>query len=468
MAENLLLSLLGGAAGVLTAWLTLDLLVANIPLDLPENVPVTLNPLVLAFALGMSLLTGLLFGLLPALELSRTTRSGVLARADRRHGSALSRRGGQALIAGEVALALVLLAGAGLMVRSFNRLLSVDLGFDPDRILAMDVVPVTTDGATLKQYYSALVEALRQLPGVAAVGAVDYFPMAGGSRTTWASAGGGTMNLHLRGVVAGYFEALQLPMLEGRPPTAREIETASRVAVLNLQAVKELFGPGPAVGRQFNLLDTPYLVIGVVRDLRHQGPLWPPQPEAYFPYGTDTPRPAMVVVRPRVDGGPLQDQLREAARAIGPRVVVSSIKPASELSSEHVLTPRRRTVLLGLLGGLGLLLALVGVLAMTAYAVARRTQEIGVRLALGASPGEVVRTVLRDAMVPVAVGMIGGVGAAMLSTKIIASFLFDTQVTEPATFAAVSAIVGVTGCVAAWLPARRAALVDPVAALRAE
>jgi len=332
----------------------------------------------------------------------------------------------------------------------------------------MDVVPVTTDGPTLRQYYPALVEALRQLPGVEAVGAVDYFPMGGGSTMTWASAGGGTMNLHLRGVVAGYFEALQLPMLEGRPPTAREIETASRVVVLNEQAVKELFGPGPVVGRQFNLRDTPYLVIGVVRDLRHQGPLWPPEPEAYFPYGTDEPRPAMVVVRPRVNAGPLQNQLREAARSIGPRVVVSGIKPASALSSEYVLTPRQRTVLLGLLGALGLLLALIGVFGMTTYAVARRTQEIGVRMAFGASPAQVVRTMLRDSLWPVGIGLAAGLGGAILSTKIIAGFLFETPATEPATLAAVAAMLAVAAGLAAWLPARRAAGVDPVAALRAE
>ncbi|MEX2661368.1 MAG: ABC transporter permease [Vicinamibacterales bacterium] len=468
LTESLMLSVIGGAAGVVVAGLTLDILVANIPLDLPENVPVTLNPRVLAFAFGLSLLTGLLFGLLPALELSRTNVSGVLARADRRHGAALSRRGGQVLIASEVALALVLLAGAGLMIRSFNRVLSVDLGFDSERILAMDVEPVSSDEVTLKQYYPALVEALRQVPGVESAGAVDYFPMTGRSASTRADAERKTLNLHLRGVVAGYFETLQLPMAEGRAPTTREIETTARVIVLNEQAVRQLFGSGPAVGRHFNLRNTPYQVIGVVRDLRHHGPLFPPYPEGYLPYGTDSPRPATVVVRPRPDAEPLQPQLRDAARAVGPRVIVSSIKPVSEMSSEYVLTPRQRTVLLGVLGGLGLLLALVGVLAMTAYAVARRTQEIGVRLAFGASPRQVVRTMLRDSLWPVALGIAVGLGGAILSTKIIASFLFETPPTEPTTLAAVAAMLAVTACVAAWIPARRAALVDPVAALRAE
>jgi ABC-type antimicrobial peptide transport system permease subunit len=149
-------------------------------------------------------------------------------------------------------------------------------------------------------------------------------------------------------------------------------------------------------------------------------------------------------------------------------VVISHIRPASELSSLYVLTPRQRTVLLGVLGGLGLLLALIGVLAMTAYAVARRTQEIGVRLAFGASPRQVVGTMLRDSLWPVALGIAVGLGGAILSTKIIASFLFETPPTEPATLAAVAAMLAVTACVAAWIPARRAALVDPVAALRAE
>jgi putative ABC transport system permease protein len=176
----------------------------------------------------------------------------------------------------------------------------------------------------------------------------------------------------------------------------------------------------------------------------------------------------MVVVRSEAGGPALHTQLRDAARAVGPRVVIGRIRHGSDWLDDRIVTPRRRTVLLGLLGGLGLLLALVGVLAMTGYAVARRTREIGVRMALGASPGEAVRTVLRESLSPVVLGIVVGLGGAVLSTKIIASFLFETPPTEPVTLAAVAVMLAVTAGVAAWIPARRAALVDPVAALRAE
>jgi predicted permease len=342
LTESVVLALIGGAAGVCIAWLTLDLLVANIPIDLPANSPVTLNPRVLALAAGLSMATGLLFGFLPALRFSRANVAGVLARGDRRHGSALSRRGGQILIACEVALALVLLSGAGLMIRSFNRLLAVDLGFDPARVLTIDVVPVSTDAATLRRYYPALVESLRHMPGIEAVGAVDHFPMGGGSTITFARSDGEWINVHLRGIVGQYLEALEIPMLAGRAPTAEELAGAAPVVVLNEQAVRELFGGGSPIGRHFSLRDTAHRVVGVIRDVRSSGPRFPPEPEVYLGYGIEDPRPAMVVVRPRPDSGPLQAQLREAARAIGPRVVISHIRPASELSSLYVLTPRQR------------------------------------------------------------------------------------------------------------------------------
>ncbi len=468
LTESLLLAAAGGAAGVCIAWLTIDLLVANLPMDLPANSPVTLNLRVLGCAAALSLATGLLFGLLPAIKLSRTSVTGVLARGGRRHGPALSRRSGQLLIAGEVALALVLLTGAGLMIRSFSRMLAVDLGFDPARVLTMEVVPVGHDEESLKRYYPALVESLRALPGVEAAGAVDYFPMLGGSTMTFARGNGEQINLHLRSVLGDYFGTLQLQMKAGRAPTSEELASGAAVAVLNEQAVKKLFGNESAVGRQFKLRDTPVQVVGVIEDIRHHGPRFPAAPEVYLGYGVEDPRPATLVVRPSPNSGPLHKQMQDAARAIGPPVVVSSVRPASELLAKYVLRPRRQTVLLSLLGGLGLLLAVVGVLAMTSYAVARRTREIGVRIALGARPTEVVRTMLRDAIWPVAIGLLVGLGAATMTTKVIASFLFETPAIEPATFAAVAAVVGVMGCAAAWVPARRAASIDPVRALRAE
>ena len=197
-------------------------------------------------------------------------------------------------------------------------------------------------------------------------------------------------------------------------------------------------------------------MLGVAADIRHAGPLMPAVPEAYLSFGPFRVRPMIVVVRSQIGGAALQTQLRNAARAVGPRAVVERIRQGSDWLDERVVTPRRRTVLPGLLGGLGLLLTLVGGAGMTAYAVARRTQEIGVRMAFGANPGQVVRTMLRESLWPVALGLAVGLGGALLSTKIIASFLFETPPTEPSTLVAVALTLAAAACGAAWIPARRA------------
>ena len=466
LTESVLLAVLGGAAGVLVAWVSLDALVANIPLNLPANAPVAVNLRVLAFALGLSLMTGILFGLVPALKLSGAGAAGALARTDRRHGSGLTRRGGQVLIATEVALALVLLAGAGLMIRSFDRILSVDVGFDPGQIITMEVVPVSADAAVTKRYYPSLVNALRTLPGIDAVGAVDHLPLAGSSTGTGVMVEGKRVPMKINEFVPGYFEAIGFTLLEGRWPVPADASGDAAVSILNEQAARQMFPGGSAIGRRFEIEKRSYTVRGVVADIRHKGPLFPAVPEAYLSVSRWTAGSMIVVVRSQADAAALSPQLREAAQAVGPRVVIERIREGSEWLDERVLTPRRRTVLLGLLGGLALLLTLVGVAGMTAYAVARRTQEIGVRMAFGARPGDVVRTMLRDSLWPVALGILAGVGGAILSTKIIASFLFETPATEPATFAVVAATLATAACAAAWIPARRAAYVDPVSALR--
>ena len=469
LTESLVLSVLGGALGVLLAWVAVDALVANLPFTLPPNSPVEVNTRVLGFALGLSAATGLLFGLIPAVRLSRTDLSRTLSRADRRHGSPLSRRGGRFLIAAEVALALVLLAGAGLMIRSFGRILAVDLGVDPERFVTVEVVPIETDEAVLKRYYPALVASLSDLPGIEAAGAVDYAPLVGGSMVTMALGAGKPFSIHVRNFVPGYFEAVGIPLVDGRLPTAAEIGAGSPAAVINERAARELAPGKSAVGRTFQLADKRVVqVAGVVRDVRHSGPLRDASAEVYFGFGTGSIHPLVVVVRTQMRASAVAAQLRETAAAVGPRVVVSRIRQGSEWFDDRVATPRRRTVLLGLLGGLGLLLTLVGVFGMTAYAVARRTQEIGVRMTFGARPSEVVWTMLRDALWPVAIGVVLGIVGAVVSTRLIASFLFDTEATDPATFAAVAVAVGIAACMAAWLPARRAAHVDPIAALRSE
>ncbi len=277
-------------------------------------------------------------------------------------------------------------------------------------------------------------------------------------------------------VLPGYFETIGGTLKQGRFPTDAEFAAGFRGVVLNESAAKAFFPEGGAVGRTLTRMgqDEPWTVIGVVGDLRHGGPLGRPDEQeklqAFFPLAPSegTTEAMVVVIRTSGETPGLADQLRRTALSIGPRVLVERIRSANDLFADRVLTPKRRTVLLGLLGALGLTLALVGVFGMTGYAVARRTSEIGVRMAFGARPDQVVRTIVRDSALPILIGVAVGVGAALLATRTIESFLFQTAPNDPVTLAAVAALLALTGCVAALVPALRAAKIDPAVSLRSE
>jgi putative ABC transport system permease protein len=477
LTESVVLVLPAGAIGVCLAWLSLDVLVANIPLSLPSNAPVTLNRTVLAATVALLVPTTLFFGLVPAIRLSGVRLGSALARGGRQPGSSLSRRGGQVLIAVEVALAVVLVAGAGLMIRSFVRISAVDLGFNPDGLVTLQVLPLDRNPAAHKEYYGALLQQIRTVPGLSSAGLVDNFPLGGGTTYTSVLAAGKTTHSAIFEVTPGYFETIGARLRRGRLPTDADYASGFRGTVINESAARALFPDGLAVGRDFTRPGRdprPWTVLGVIADLRHGGPLETEalnQPQIFFPLEPtefDLNHAMMVVMRPSGDAPGLADRLRRVAQSIGPRVLVERIRSGHDWFGDRVITPRRRTVLLGLLGGLALALALVGVFGMTAYAVTRRTAEIGVRMAFGARPSQVVQTMLRDSAVPIAAGTVVGVGAAALATRVIESFLFETAPTDPVTLAAVAVILSTAGCLAALVPALRAAKVDPCSSLRAE
>ena len=470
LTESLILSCAGGLVGLLLAWASLDALVAIIPLSLPANSPAALNLPVLAFTALLSVLSAGVFGLVPALKISHAQIGAQLATASRRHGSALSRRGGQLLIAAEVALAVVLLAGAGLMVRSFARLAAVDVGFDPRAIVTMEVEPLDLTASVRHQYYSALLDAVRALPEVATAGAIDYLPLRDGFSVSFIK-GDFDTNVVMKQIMPGYFEAIGQPLRLGRLPTESDRTGTEHVVLINEDTARRFFPGSSPVGRFLEVAyEPPRRIIGVVGNVRHNGPESVPKPEVYSLYGQSAlaTQPLRIVLRPRSSGVVSGDRLRQMAQAIGPKVLIGRIRSGAEDFDQAVVTPRHRTLLLSLLGGLGMLLTLVGIFSMTAYAVTRRTQEIGIRMAFGASPADVVRTMVRDAAWPAVLGLFVGIAAAFYATRIVASFLFNTTPHDPATFAAVAMLMSGAALVAAWLPARRAARVDPVIALRAE
>jgi putative ABC transport system permease protein len=476
LTESLLLAVAAGVVGVALAGLSLDAIVAVVPLALPSDAPATVNGAVLAFAAAAAVTSALLFGLVPALRLSRSARHS-LAGTSRRHGSALSRRNGQFLIAAEVTLAMILLAGAGVMVRSFARLVTEDLGFDAEQVAAMQVVPADPQPSILSTYYPRLVEAVREIPSIGFVGAVDTLPLIGGATSTAAKKEGAWMEIDISQIVPNYFEAMGIPLVAGRLPTAADAATARPIAVVSAAAAKALFPGRSAVGGSVSVAGDKQQreIVGVVGNVQHWGAedkggrFGGDRPKVYVLFGqSSAARPLSLVIRMRPNMPLPVEQLRAVAGRIGPRVFVEKFRPGADWISSNTIRARHRTQLFGLFGAVGVVLALVGIFSMTAYAVASRTREIGVRMALGARADQVVGTVLRDAVWPVAIGTIAGLAGAAAATKVIASFLFDTSPTDPLTFALVAATLACVGTLAAWIPARHAARVDPLIALRAE
>ncbi len=460
--------ILGGLAsviGVVAAWWSLDGLVAVLPMERPPHVVPSMNPLVVVATMGAALATTFAVSIWPAWRLTRSSLSELMAGAGRRSVMPWSRRTGPALITIEVALAVVLLIGSGLLLRSLDRLLSVDLGFQPEAVQMLEASPATNAKAVWADYYPALLERLRALPGVEAAGATDSPPLGDtGMAFSMVPHRGDMVSVDAPSVTPGYFEAFGFRVLEGRTFSVRD--QSQPVVVINDAAARRLFPGERAVGQSL-AFPTAMTVIGVVSNIRQSGPRVDVTETIYSWLVPDSRMPPTVVIRATA-AGPSIDSLRQAALSLGPRALVERILPGTALLSNTVARPRHRTLLLGLLGGLGFLLTLIGTAGVTAYAVSRRTREIGVRMAFGADTRSVVWTMMRDATWPVAVGLLLGIGASLYANRLVASFLFETTPTDPLTFAAVGTLLGVATIGAAWLPARKAARVDPVQALRAE
>jgi predicted permease len=478
LAESAVLGIAGGTAGVVIAWLSLDGLIALLPLEIPTTAAATLNLPVLAFAAAVSIGTAVVFGTVPALRLSRVRMTDALSSSDRGPAGSLSRRGGQALIGVEVALAVMLVAGAGLMARSFVRLAGVDLGFDADAFVALEVAPVDPHPSVAGAYYLSLLDVVRAMPEVAAAGAGNQLPIGGSRRAGGVRfPGRDPVRIDVRLITPGYFETLGIPVSTGRLPTEADRTSTQLMVVLNETAAERLFPGESALGRvvPFQSFSSdeirPFEVTAVVSDTLQDGPGSPKRANVYTLYqGIEVvgQAPFVVFVRPRGRPGTLAERLRATAESIGPPVIVDRILSGEQFVSENIAIPRRRMQLLGLLGGVGLMLALVGIFSVTAFAVSRRTTEIGVRMALGARPGIVVRKIVGDATWPIAAGLAIGLAGAHLASQLVAAFLFETSPHDRLTFIVAATVLATMSLVAAWLPARRAARIDPVSAMRAD
>jgi putative ABC transport system permease protein len=496
LTESLIISLAGGALGILLASWAVSAFVAGIPdgvtFRMPRQSEIGLGSIVIGFNFAICLLTGLVFGLPPAIQVSRGDLNRSLKETGR---SATAGRSGQrirgALVVSEIALALMLLAGAGLLIQSFRKLRDIDAGFQPHNVLAINVAVAGSDHADPDRranFYREAVDRLRAIPGVQAASAVNHVPLAGDMFTLGlqiedrpAPQPGDEPKVVYRVALPGYLETIGIERLAGRDFDGRDIESTARVTVVN-ETLARRYWPGQnPLGKRLRMSVfngyTPWMtIIGVMKDTRQHDWAARAENEMYIPYlqAPDYLHSPMsfltmtLVVRSATPPGVVARQIRDQIGALDRNVPITSMLQMEEVVTDAVWQPKLSMWLLSAFAGLSLLLATIGIYAVMSYVVAGRTQEIGIRIALGAKQSDVLGMVLRQSLQPVAVGVALGLAGAFALTRVMATLLFEVSPTDPAVLGGVTLLLAAVALVAAFLPARRAARVDPLVALRYE
>src|SRR5690349_5163731 len=485
LTESLLLALLGSVLGLGFAWLGIKALVAISPRDLVSLQTVGLNFTVLGWTLGVSLLTGIIFGLAPALHVSRlnlndSLKDGGKSEAGQASGS---RRLRNALVVSEIALAVVLLASAGLLIRSFVRLQQVDRGFVTDNVLTMVVrLPEARyrEDPQLVQFFSQALERMRQLPTVRSAGMVNFLPLYGGlgSNTGFKILGqpepppGQEPSTDVRVADSGYFGTLGIPLLRGRNFSDSEQREAKHVILINEALARKHFPNQDPIGQRLDVEmfenPTPAEIIGVVGNVRYDSLVDEAPPAVYFPH-PDLTYPFMTLVV-RTDGDPtaIAPAIQREIRALDPNQPLSDVRTMNQVMSDWVARSRFNTSLLGLFAGLATVLSAVGIFGVMNYSVALRTRELGLRLAIGAQPRQVLLLVLKQGLALTIVGVVIGLAAAFGLTRLLSGLLFGVAAVDLTTFASISLLLVIVSLLACYLPARRAMRIDPLRALRYE
>jgi putative ABC transport system permease protein len=477
LVEGLLLAGAGGLAGLAIAeWGTR--LVGRMAVDyIPRMADVGMDPWVLGYAAVLSIVTGLVFALAPAVRASRADVQQDLRDGGR--GATSSGRGmRRTLVVVEFAAAVVLVTGAGLLFASFRHVLRIDPGFATSQVLSVETeLPQSRYGedAALTRFYADFLARVSALPGVRAAGVVNNLPL---SNNAWTSSlrienrpepQGQPPEVGYRSASAGYLSAMEIPLLDGRWFADGDTATSPRVVVVNKALVERFFPQGGAVGARIRLGPNPKApwrsIVGVIGNVRHHGPEEPVEPEAYEPFAQD-PFEGTVVVRADGDRAAVIASLRAVSRSIDPSVVLFHAEWMDGLMDEH-LAPRRLSLrLVEGFAALALGLALLGIYGVMSYSVAQRVPEIGVRVALGAAPSEIHRMVLREGLRLAAPGLATGLVLALGSAWIARSILFEISPADPATYGVVIVMVLAVSLAACYIPARRAARVDPIRAIR--
>lgn len=480
LVESVVLSLLAGVIGLLLAAWGVDALVALAPRGVPRLDAVTVDARVLGFSFVLAVFTGIAFGLAPALAASATDLTQALKEGTR--GSTDGRRRGRmrdALVIAEIALSVVLLAGAGLLLRSFLRISSVDAGFDHRDAIVLDLsarAAVYKDEPRIIAFFDRVRAELASIPGVEAVGGSNHLPLGRAENVfTFTIPGrqpfpsGREPSVTTVSITPNYFRTMRIPLLRGRDFTAQDGQSSAPVLIVSQAFVKQFFPNEDVIGKVVDVSNgtKPATVIGVVGDVRFNDLTADPRGIFYFPVTQSTTAHMQFVVRAR-GAERMAGAVRAALRRVDPQQPVTEIRTLASMRGETLAARRFVLALTALLSAIALILAAVGIYSVMSYTVAQRTPEIGIRMAIGADARAIFRLVVGNALRLVAIGLACGLAVALTATRVAASFLYATRPTDPLTFAGICGLIAFTAVAASFVPASRAAAVDPFVAIRNE
>ena len=477
-----MLSLIGGALGVLVAWWGTQALVALSPPALIDLKSVTVSLPVLAFTFGLSFLTGIVFGLVPALEATRFALHDSLKEGGKNIGGSISgHRLRSVFVVAQVALALVLLVGAGLLLKSFRHLQAVDTGFNANNLLAMRVNLLPRKYESDQQaldFFKQAVERMKTIPGVEAAGAINTPPFTGSYNGTNVDVDGRKLPPDQElttGVCvtdANYFQTMQIPLLQGRLYTPEEATQIRHVVVVNETFVRKILGGQDPLGRKVTIYMKdeiePSEIIGVVADHKHLGLDVAVEPVAYWPHPELAYSGMWLVLRTRGDAGAVGPAARNVIHEIDPQQPIGEVSTMETLLATSVARARFSASLLTVFSLVALVMSAVGIYGVMSYSVLQRTHEIGVRMALGAQRLDVLSLVVKRGIVLGAIGVAIGLAASFALTRLISTLLFEVTATDTMTFVVVAVGLFLVTLIACYVPARRATRVDPLRALRYE
>jgi putative ABC transport system permease protein len=479
LIESLLLSFIGGATGVLLAVWGVDVLQSSLPANTLPVLGIAIDRSVLLFSVGVTLLTGAVFGAVPAWQASRTNVGAVLKEGGRSGSGSVRPRLRQALAGVELALATVLLVGAALLTRTLIQLQRVPLGFDPRGVLSFQIsFPQTKYTAARRgSFLKEFDETISGLPGVERAGLSSGIPFGAGlfSRSPYtapgstALPGNAPVPIDWRMVSPGFFDALRIPLLEGRRFTDADSTGAPPVVIISRAGARQFWGDEDPIGRTLRLVSNnmEFTVVGVVGDVRNLT-LNTEAPTLYWPTGFRTWPLMDVVVRPSGDATPVLSAIRERLRAMDPDLALSNVRPMTEWIAASAAQQRLNAVMLGVFAAVALAVAGVGIYAVLAYSVSQRTKELGVRMALGADQRSVRRLVVFEGLRVGAAGIAVGIGGAALSGRVLTSIVYGVSPFDPATYVVVAVALTAIAAISCAVPAVRASRVDPITALRLE